>query len=226
MIFRDSPAQSCAHWPLVDAAAETAAFIHELSAAEQTHLSGRRPPLSSRPFDALSFNDVASKLQNMSPAQTAVVENSKWVDAVVFTGGAIAGASVVGKSLGVRTIDVFNSQIPVTTIWIALAALTVGHFYTAWLLNRSICILWSRGTQKQCQGAFQEITAKGGLLVRGLSPRVDGRKRFGVRVIEMRVDDPSTWAAHALAVLSIAAIVPFDLSDRDFFGSSPESVGE
>lgn len=152
--------------------------------------------------------------------QKAVVENGKWVDGVLISGAVLAGVVVMTKLIGTTEFEIQNVKFPVEYAWAVFTVFSGVHFYTAWLLNRATFRLWNTHSTEKCLATFQEVTTTGGVFVRGLIPRTRLMKTtWGIKIYEMRLDDPSTWATHALALLLIAGIVPFDVSDpRRFWG--------
>ena len=150
--------------------------------------------------------------------QKAVVENAKWVDAVLLSGFTFSGIIVIAKLIGLTEFELYNLKIPVSISWVVFSVFTIANFYTSWLLNREIFRLWSRHSEEECQSVFQEIRATGGILIRGLTPRTQKSENIlGIQIYKMRLDDPSTWAAYLFAALLIAAIVPFNLFDIKIF---------
>jgi len=159
-----------------------------------------------------------TKTTELNHYQKAVVENAKWVDAVLLSGVALGGILIIAKTIGADEFDLHDLEISVDNAWIIFSIITSAHFYTSWLLNREILRLWETHSDEKCMAVFNEVRATGGIFVRGLSPRTNRIKStFGIQIYEMRLDDPSTWAAHIFAVLLIAAIVPFDLSNPSYF---------
>jgi hypothetical protein len=153
-----------------------------------------------------------------SHRQKAVIENAKWVDGVLLTGVTIAGTATIAKLIGTSEIDLLGLKLSLKNIWVVFAALTIAHFYTGWLLNRSIYRLWKIHSDEKCLTVFQEVITTGWVFVRDLSPRTKIVKTiFGIRMYEMRLDDPSTWATHVFALILMAAIIPFDYSNQRVF---------
>jgi hypothetical protein len=156
--------------------------------------------------------------EKLSYRQQAVIENGKWIDGVLLTGTTVAAIAVVTKLVGATDFEFESFKISVDYMWVVFAVFTVIHFYTAWLFNRAIFDLWKTQSEEECLVAFQEITTTGGFFVRGLMPRIRYTKTiFGIRIYKMRLDDPSTWATHTLALLLIAAIIPFDMTNIQWF---------
>lgn len=152
--------------------------------------------------------------------QKAVIENAKWIDGVLLSGITLAGIIVAAKLIGTPEFEFQTLKFSINYAWAVFSILTVIHFYTAWLLNREIFRVWTIHPAEKCLVTFQEITATGGVFVRGLIPRTKRVKTiFGIQIYEMRLDDPSTWATHLLAVILLTAIVPFDVSNPSFFGT-------
>jgi hypothetical protein len=150
--------------------------------------------------------------------QRAVIENAKWVDKVLFSGVTLAGIAVVAKLLGLKEIEFQTLKISTDYAWIIAVVFTIAHFYTAWLLRRAIVRLLSTEPEDKCLEVFSEVTLEGGIFVRGIIPRIEITNRIlGIPIYKMRIDDPSTWAAHVLAIVVIAGITPFDTSNDRYF---------
>jgi hypothetical protein len=102
-----------------------------------------------------------------------VVADSKWMDWLIFSSAAIALVTIADKALGGTSFKVGDVEIPTNYAWVVFVGLTAVHLYLACLIISSSHTL--RKQSPTAVDAFRQITAEGGLLLRGLVPRITYR---------------------------------------------------
>ena len=139
-----------------------------------------------------------------------VVADSKWMDWLIFSSAAIALVTIADKALGGTSFKVGDVEIPTSYAWVVFVGLTAVHLYLAWLIISSSHTLWKQSAT--AVDAFRQITAEGGLLLRGLVPRITYRKgKDGKYLFKMPSTDLTIWPSYALMILVVAAVIPFSL---------------
>lgn len=148
-------------------------------------------------------------------AETAVLENAKWADAVIWAMGAVSGVVVLLKLTGAKQFKWQDVTLSTDQAWIVLLLLSVGHIYAGVLLIRSLRAYWPKSTTDQRHMLFAKISATGGILVRGMVARTEFDEESFVRIeYRMHPSDPTAWAALVGLSLMLGAIVPFRI-DRE-----------
>jgi hypothetical protein len=129
--------------------------------------------------------------------QDAVINNSKWIDRVLWglllTQGTIILIKLAGKSTFVWGGVEFNTN----KAWAILSLVTIAHLYVTVLFHTAAVKFAERSSDYERHEVFERITTSGGLFVRGLIART---KRRG-RVYVMKRNDPTTIVSHVAAVL-------------------------
>jgi hypothetical protein len=151
----------------------------------------------------------------LSIAQRDVIRYAKQVATVLAAGTAVAAAAVGVRLFGSGEIKAAGIKVPVDKVWIVLLAVTVAHLFLGWFFVRSMHELWRELHRSPGGGGvdggrrvFDEVKIESNLFMRGLIPRTKpARGEYYV----MRWDDPSTWVAHAAILLTIIAVLPWQL---------------
>jgi hypothetical protein len=144
-------------------------------------------------------------------AELAVIENSKWVDRVLWTQAAVGLTVVIGKFMGVTEFEWQHVKFNVSTAWFVFLLLTIAHLYASLLLIKSLRRFWDCSDAHSRRALFAKITATGGIFVRGLVARTEYDGTLFVRY-RMSPSDPSAWAALMGSAFLVASIIPFSLS--------------
>jgi hypothetical protein len=156
--------------------------------------------------------DKSPELEN---AELAVVENSKWVDSVLWSMLLAALATILLKIFGKQEFKWMDITVDTSFAWIVFSVLTLAHFYTALLLFRSIRSVWQFSDRLSRQILFAKITSTGGIFVRGLAARTVCKDDWCLTVrYTMDHRDPSSWLALVSVPFLIAAVTPYVYSKR------------
>jgi hypothetical protein len=170
----------------------------------------------------MATSDVG-KPGGFNSAQREVINDTRWIEAVVTTGLAIAGLVVLIKlATSGNSFEVFHVGIPLDKSWVVFLCLTIAHLYTTYIFSRALVAMWKNpaSTEQENLRVFAEITVEGSPILRGIIPRVRVVDRELARVYIIDSQDPTGWLAYAGAVGLISAVVPFH-----FPGSYPGLVG-
>jgi len=143
-------------------------------------------------------------------AESAVIENSKWVDGVLWSMLLAATAIILLKLIGKQDFKWQDVELNTSQAWVVFSILTLAHFYAAVLLLKSIRRVWQLSDRLSRSRLFGKITSTGGIFVRGLVARTECRQTWFLSVsYEMDHHDPSAWFAQFSVPLLITAITPF-----------------
>ena len=155
---------------------------------------------------------------NLNLDQEAVIENAKWVDNVIVAGISLAGIIVLIKMFGGSEIEWQGIKLSTDFGWLFFTFFTLAHAYTSWLFNLSIRDLVERNSFAICRKTFDEITAIGGFFFRRLLPRTEVTGIIaGIKIVGMCSSDPTVFLAYSCAILLLAAIIPFEISNVYLF---------
>lgn len=150
--------------------------------------------------------------------QTAIIENLKWVDKMLWIGFSLGMVLIGLKITGKDTFEWSSLHLKTSDSWIVFLLLTIAHAYITILLLRSINLIWKKAPAEVRVEVFNTITSTGGIFVRGLTPRIknDSYSILGKKITMTRVDlfDPSVWASLLGIFVLIVAVVPFSMSDH------------
>ena len=105
--------------------------------------------------------------------RNSIIQNEKLISIVVYSGVIISALSIILKLSGVGQLNWMGNNIPISSVWLILLALTIAHMYLAWLMVISVFTLLKKGTEKDSREVFETITTSGGLLIRNLYPRTE-----------------------------------------------------
>jgi hypothetical protein len=154
----------------------------------------------------LSANCMEIDLKEESHDSQAVLANVAWLDRLVWSAIILSAGVLAASFAGFQELNWTNIHIRFTQAWILFVLLTIGHLYVTILTCVSISRLFHQATAPDRARVFRQVAATGGLLVRGLLPRVTRRRLAGgVYLYPMSVSDPSSWAAGLVAILMLVA---------------------
>lgn len=144
----------------------------------------------------------------------AVVHAAQWIDRVLWAGLCLCTLVAVLKLTGSASFVWQGVEVETALSWVPLLGFTLAHVYVAIIFVRATERLWEVGSAHDRIAAYDHVTAKGGLFVRGMSARVEYRiynNRW--RVYDMSLRDPTTYVAVGSAVLVLVAVIPFQHED-------------
>src|SRR5262245_53907895 len=98
--------------------------------------------------------------------------NADTISKVLWAGLLMTIGVILLRMMGEATFDVFGAAIPVDWAWIPLAVFTIFHAVFAAEFLRSARRYWELSTAPGYADLFKDITAEGGLFMRGMTPRI------------------------------------------------------
>jgi len=88
------------------------------------------------------FAESDGSLEIRQNAELAVLENSKWVDNVLWAQATVGFTVVVAKLAGVTEVEWQQVKINVSSVWLVFIVLTIAHLYTSLLLIKALRKFW------------------------------------------------------------------------------------
>lgn len=146
--------------------------------------------------------------ENTELLQRAVKANAAWIDKVLVSGALIAVSVIFLRLIGGDSLTFQGIKIPLQHAWAILALVTFLHCYAMVLFVQSARRLWQVADETQCAAAWHELTAEGGLFMRGMQPRLLGANSSTAPM----GNEPATWMTHLCAIALVGAIIPYELT--------------
>ncbi|TIQ09296.1 MAG: hypothetical protein E5X57_19485 [Mesorhizobium sp.] len=144
----------------------------------------------------------------MEVSKLAIIENTKWLNGVLWAQVLIALAIVGAKILGFDTFKWNDIEITERSAWLPFAVLTGAHLYCTILLIQSLRRAQLVLDDVSKKLIFDTITATGGVFVRGMIPRLRSKDS---NYADMNPSDPSGMAAVIALPIIVIAVVPFQI---------------
>jgi hypothetical protein len=147
--------------------------------------------------------------------KTRVVADSKWLDRLILSAMVVSLAIIAAKALGGGSFKLGDTEVPTKYAWIVFSGFSVIHLYLACLIIKSSHKLWQDSSTPA--DTFLKLTAEGGVLLRGLVPRVSRRMRGETYIFKMPFSDLTIWPSYLAIILLMAAVVPFSVNPFERF---------
>lgn len=151
--------------------------------------------------------------EDLDNLKTHVVNDATAANKILLVGASLALVIVVIKFLHITNVFSWNGlNIPIVDAWVIFLLLTIYHYYQGCLvLVYSAHDLWVANRIDYGRVAFQEILKDQNPFVNRLRPRTRLLGKFLLPTYEM--NDLPTVVSFTAAILLMAAIVPWDVSN-------------
>jgi hypothetical protein len=148
----------------------------------------------------------------LPPDAKIVVGYAESISATLLAGGTVAGIAVIVRVLGYDKFKWHDVEIPLSYTAAIIGLGTIAHvFWVRFLilhLSKLVSINDQNPNQDIFQAVFDDIRSKKTLFLRNMISR-SKQISDGSHLWRMSGEDPTTWLAYSLALLTFVAILPW-----------------